>query len=128
MCCVLHALAKETRNSPYFQRNRSCNGCATMSLKALAEKVILRNQRCNKPNNTPVQSGRNDATPVATNITSVIKPLWISSDEREVVAWLESIGETDPVVLQETLDKCRASEDALAFFLDLARNITVMVI
>ena len=48
-------------------------------------------------------------------------------DEREVVAWLERIGETDPVVFQETLDKCCASEDGLACFLSLARNVTSTV-
>lgn len=93
-----------------------------MSLKALAGKVILRNQRCNKPKNAHVQSGSKDATPVATITALVIKPLWTSPDEREVLAWLERIGETDPVVFQETLDKCRISVDGLAFFLDLARN------
>ena len=98
-----------------------------MSLKALAKKVILRNQRCNSNANSATHPDIHSATSVATNTASVIEPLWTSSDEREVVAWLEGIGETDPVVFQETLDKCRTSADGLAFFLDIAWNITGMV-
>ena len=43
-------------------------------------------------------------------------------EELEVLAWLESIGEDDPVVFQETLAKCRVNRDALRFFLGLARG------
>ena len=43
-------------------------------------------------------------------------------DELEILAWMESIGETDPVIFQETLTKCRTNPDALRFFLALARG------
>lgn len=42
--------------------------------------------------------------------------------EREVMDWLTRIGEPDPQVFRETLDKCRASTDAMAYFLGLARG------
>ncbi len=42
--------------------------------------------------------------------------------EREIVGWLERIGEDDPVIFGETLAKCRANPDALTFFLGLARG------
>lgn len=95
-----------------------------MSLKALAENIILRNQRCNSSEATAGHSSGNAAIRDATNNASMNKPLWTSPDEREIVAWLEHIGETDPAVFQETLNKCQSSKEGLAFFLDLARKKT----
>ena len=47
----------------------------------------------------------------------------ISENEKaEITNWLRLIGEADPVVFNETLAKCRASPDALRFFLGLARG------
>ncbi len=43
-------------------------------------------------------------------------------EEREILDWLERIGEPDPAVFGETLAKCRANPDALRFFLGLARG------
>lgn len=42
--------------------------------------------------------------------------------EAEIVDWLTRVGERDPQVVRETLDKCRVNPDALRFFLGLARG------
>lgn len=43
-------------------------------------------------------------------------------EQREILAWLKRIGETDPAVIRETLAKCDNDPDALRFFLGLARG------
>ena len=43
-------------------------------------------------------------------------------EEREIVAWLESLGKPEWEVFDEVLDKCRTNPDALHFFLGLARG------
>lgn len=43
-------------------------------------------------------------------------------EEREVVDWLERIGEPDPVVFGETLAKCRTNPTYKAAFLNMARG------
>lgn len=45
-----------------------------------------------------------------------------ATEENAIRAWLESIGEYDPLIIGETLTKCRVSPDALRFFLGLARG------
>jgi hypothetical protein len=37
--------------------------------------------------------------------------------EVEVMGWLSSIGETDPAVVSEVLNRCRQDPDALQYFL-----------
>jgi hypothetical protein len=46
-------------------------------------------------------------------------------EQREILAWLNRIGETDPAVIRETLAKCDDNPDALRFFLGLARGETI---
>tara|TARA_R110000868_G_scaffold75901_2_gene218652 strand:- start:275 stop:451 length:177 start_codon:yes stop_codon:yes gene_type:complete len=44
------------------------------------------------------------------------------SEKTEVLAWLARIGEDDPVVIRETLQKCRSNDVFRAAFVAMARN------
>ena len=101
-----------------------------MSLKSLAENVISRNQQCNTSATgdefTRNKSPENTATVLRTlNATTASARGPTHTDDCEILAWLGRIGEGDPVVLRETLNKCRANPDALRFFLECARSGTV---
>jgi len=52
----------------------------------------------------------------------LLQALRKTPEEREILHWLSRIGETDPVIIRETLAKCRDNPDALRFFLGLARG------
>jgi len=54
----------------------------------------------------------------------LLEELRKSPEEREILHWLSRIGETDPVVIRETLVKCRNDPEVLRFFLGLARGDT----
>lgn len=54
----------------------------------------------------------------------LLEELRKSPEEREILQWLNRIGETDPLVIRETLAKCRDDPDGLRFFLGLARGET----
>ena len=54
----------------------------------------------------------------------LLEELRKSPEEREILHWLSRIGETDPVIVGETLAKCRSEPHALRFFLRLARGDT----
>lgn len=94
-----------------------------MSLKVLAENIISRNQQCNS-DATHGEFKRNNLTGNGATVLRVADMVagLTRTDEREIVSWLQRIGENDPVIFRETLDKCRANPDALRFFLGLARG------
>ncbi len=46
----------------------------------------------------------------------------LRSELREVLAWLQRIDETDPEIIDCTLEKCRMDVDALDYFLGRARE------
>ena len=52
----------------------------------------------------------------------LLEELQKTPEEREILQWLSHIGETNPVVIRETLAKCRNNPEALRFFLGLARD------
>ena len=94
-----------------------------MNLKSLAENVISRNQQCNT-GATDGEFTRNNATNnSATALRTADAATGLTrAEEREITDWLKRIGEPDPVVIGETLAKCRANPAALRFFLGLARG------
>lgn len=49
------------------------------------------------------------------------------ADETAVLRWLESIGETDPAIVGETLTRCRGSAEALAYFRGRAGEAAVVL-
>jgi hypothetical protein len=40
-----------------------------------------------------------------------------TENERTVLAWLASIGETDPEIIDDTLNRCRADQETMQYFL-----------
>ncbi|WP_442497659.1 hypothetical protein [Methylobacter sp. sgz302048] len=38
-------------------------------------------------------------------------------EEQKILDWLASIGETDPEIIEDTLNRCRADSEALEYFL-----------
>lgn len=47
------------------------------------------------------------------------------SQERTVLTWLASIGETDPAIIAATIAKCRRDPDALAYFSTHAAEVVI---
>jgi len=46
------------------------------------------------------------------------------STYQKITNWLESIGETDPEIIKETVDRCKADPDTLSYFSQRADGIT----
>jgi hypothetical protein len=40
-----------------------------------------------------------------------------AENERRVLAWLSFIGETDPAIIEDTLNRCRADQETMSYFL-----------
>ena len=90
-----------------------------MSLKALAENVISRNQQCN----THATAGEFTRNYAATNhATELHEVNTHHAEETEVLHWLERIGEHDKAVIAETIQKCRARPDWRDAFVRAARG------
>jgi isochorismate synthase EntC len=45
-----------------------------------------------------------------------------TENERTVLAWLTHIGENDPVVIEDTLNRCRADQETMQYFLTRANE------
>jgi hypothetical protein len=45
-----------------------------------------------------------------------------AEDERRILTWLSFIGETDPVVIEDTLNRCRADQETMQYFLTRANE------
>jgi hypothetical protein len=45
-----------------------------------------------------------------------------AENERTVLTWLSFIGETDPAIIEDTLNRCRADQETLQYFLTLANE------
>ena len=43
---------------------------------------------------------------------------YLANEEVKVRQWLESIGEDDPVMIEDVLSRCREEPEALAYFLN----------
>ena len=72
-----------------------------MSLKAAAKRVIERNRTCNSRTTGPATERNSSAT----------------GDELAIRDWLDHIGESDPELIYDVLEKCRTNCDALKYFL-----------
>ena len=75
-------------------------------------------------NDDPAANGAGDVI-TAGQAAAIARKGATTTEEREVVNWLEHILEDDPVIYREILAKCRAHPDALRFFVDYARSNTV---
>jgi hypothetical protein len=47
----------------------------------------------------------------------IIDGLLSAVDQQKILAWLAHIGEEEPEMISETLDRCRSDAEALAYFL-----------
>jgi len=45
------------------------------------------------------------------------------STHQKISNWLESIGETNPEIIKETVDRCKADPDTLSYFIQRADGI-----
>ena len=50
--------------------------------------------------------------------TSLVMP---DADEQRILAWLDHIGESDPVTIGEVIDRCRSDASARRYFIDRAQ-------
>lgn len=48
-------------------------------------------------------------------------PVMSDADEQRILAWLDHIGESDPVTIGEVVDRCRSDACARRYFLDRAQ-------
>ncbi|MCU7803803.1 MAG: hypothetical protein KZQ96_11445 [Candidatus Thiodiazotropha sp. (ex Lucinoma borealis)] len=103
-----------------------------MTLSALIKKGGLTSAMTATPATTATQEEVNLATvaPVATvAVAEQPEPLpeLVSDEESNIRAWLVHIGETDPAIIAEVLDKCRNNLEARRYFLKRSVEVPVPV-
>jgi hypothetical protein len=112
-------------NSPFHATNSAMNN-ATGSLKALACAVLERNSQSNT-NTLDTQKPMQLFTPKC--IKSVAQKLHgVLTDKQKILAWLSHIGETDPELIDEVLDKCSNNPEVLTYYLGRAKDVPVKLI